>query len=214
MGTRATLHAPCTGELATSPKFFVEVLSLCYRPHTDDAKNDGDEELTTKQNRHFAERAFRLLHDWTQIPGTGTDGKADEIALRAWCVEARRLAEESGYQQICDNHIGQVYARAPSDDDGRWPCLPVRNLIQEIATDSLLSGWFCGIRNTRGVVCQSPGGDQERPACSQIPPHWRIRYDSSHLSSHGHLMKSPRVTSGKLDDGTNMTAGKNRLLSG
>ncbi len=172
-GSPKILHT----ELATSPEFFVEVLSLCYRAHMEGA----EEEKTppTDEQRRFGERAIRLLLDWARVPGSTADGKVDEAGLRAWCLEARRLAKESGRLEVCDDHIGQVFANAPSDENGCWPCKQVRAVIEEIHTDSLLSGWFCGIRNSRGAGFRARGGNQERNLAGKYRKHAEeLRFES------------------------------------
>lgn len=162
-------HAPRTLQkhLSASPAFFIEVLSMCYR-----SKNDTDSDPKTEpsaQQRYMAEHAFHLLHEWDRVPGTQDDGTIDENFLRDWCVETRRLADEAGRLVVCDDHIGQLFARSTQEDpDGTWPCCAVRSVASEIASDSLGSGMSCGIRNLRGACFRGSGGDQERTLAIQF----------------------------------------------
>ena len=59
-----------------------------------------------------------------------------------------------------------MLAYAPGDSDGSWPCIPVRDALEEISLDSeeILNGFSVGIFNKRGLVTKSlrEGGDQER----------------------------------------------------
>src|SRR5206468_882691 len=80
---------------------------------------------------------------------------------------------ERGYSQITDSKIGGVLAWAPKETDGSWPCLPVRDLLEDIGTEELFSGWEVGIFNKRGVVSKSlrEGGVQERSLAEQYRGH-------------------------------------------
>jgi hypothetical protein len=128
----------------------------------------------------MAEHAFHLLHEWNHVPGTVDDGSVDESRLREWCTMARRIAEDSGRLDVCDSHIGQLFAKSKQrDDDGVWPCGAIRHVASEIATDALGSGMSCGIRNLRGAVWRGTGGDQERDLAAEFRERAdRIRFDS------------------------------------
>lgn len=167
-------HSPRTLEkhLSSSPEFFNKLLSLCYRSRDDDATEERPE--PTEYDRCMAEHAFDLLHYWKRVPGTMEDGPIDEAILRNWCNEARRIAKASGRLEVCDNYIGEVFAKCKkADGDGTWPCSAIRNVAEEIAreSDSLCSGMLCGILNLRGAVWRGPGGDQER----QLAETYRAR---------------------------------------
>lgn len=169
--TPRTLH----NSLATSPAFFVELLTFCFRSRNEEETPREPNE----QDAFIAQQAFHLLHDWHTVPGTIDDGTVDEAALRSWCAEVRRLAEDCGRLEVCDSHIGQNLAHAPSDEDGSWPCVAVRKVIEEIATESLASGMHCGVKNSRGVVSRGRGGDQERELVSKYRQFAeQVRFDS------------------------------------
>ncbi len=144
--------------LSEQPNFFVELLTICFK-----SKDEPEEvQEPTKHQKATATQAYRLLHDWKVIPGTNDLGAIDETVLRKWCIESRRLADESGRLDICDSHIGQLFAHAPGNNNGQWPIGEVCRVAEEIGTDRLGSGLHVGICNSRGVVCRGKGGDQER----------------------------------------------------
>ena len=60
--------------------------------------------------------------------------------------------------------MGKVLSASPEDRDGTWPCEPVRNVIEDLASDELEDGFSLGVYNNRGVVKRDPadGGVQER----------------------------------------------------
>ena len=150
--------------LRDEPAFFVQVLGLCFRPKNQPPKDE--EEFSEKENL-AAQNAYRLLMDWEIVPGSRDGGTVDEKELLAWIKEARALAEKGDLLEICDSRIGQVFAHSPKEVDGSWPCIPVRDALEEIgidATDAVFSGFSVGIYNKRGTFSKSlrEGGAQER----------------------------------------------------
>lgn len=172
-------HSPKTLQkhLATSPEFFHEVLSACFRSR---AEPDDEQAKPSEHGKYMAEHAFHLLHDWTQTPGTQDDGEIDERQLQSWCSKARELAMASGRIEVCDVQIGEMLSRNQlMDDDGAWPCQAIRNIIETVGTDSIRSGLSCGIRNSRGVICRGEGGTQERDLTAKYRALAdKIRFDS------------------------------------
>jgi hypothetical protein len=66
-----------------------------------------------------------------------------------------------------------VLAHAPDESDGNWPCIPVRDLIDEIDSESLADGFVVGTLSKRGVHCKSliDGGAQERALAARYEKH-------------------------------------------
>ena len=106
----------CIAICAKILSFFVEVLSLCYRSRIEPEDN---EEMPAEQRTRLATQGWRLLREWQLLPGTKEDGSIDQDILRKWCEEVRRLAAERGRVEICDSHLGQLFAHAPKDADGQ-----------------------------------------------------------------------------------------------
>ena len=148
--------------LRDNPELFVELLRIVFRSRHEPkevAREPSDEERDRGQN------AYQLLMSWNQVPGSRSDGTIDEEALLRWVHKARDLAGEQGRLEVCDSRIGEVLARSrQTEPDGSWPCIPIRDVIEEIATEELLNGFQIGIFNKRGSYWKSPteGGDQER----------------------------------------------------
>ena len=152
-----TLH----GLLRDDPAFFVEVLGLVFP-----SKNKPIESDTTfsEPGKRRWQKAYPLLLSWQDVPGRRDGQAVDEKTLLGWIQKARSLAEERGLLEMCDLRIGEVFAYAPEDADGSWPCLPVRDALEEIGTDDVFDGFRAGIFNKRGIYSKSgrEGGAQER----------------------------------------------------
>ncbi len=98
-----TLH----GLLRDEPEFFVEVLSLVFRPKDQPAE---DSKEISEEERQRAQNAYRLLRSWRKIPGSRDDRPIDATELLAWVHKARSLAKDRGLLEICDSRIGEVLA--------------------------------------------------------------------------------------------------------
>lgn len=92
--------------LARDPEFFVEILSLVYRPR-------GTETETVDTPEHVATNAYRILDEWEIVPGSGDRmGEIDQGQLDRWVDEARKLARDVGRAEVADVQIGKVLAHA------------------------------------------------------------------------------------------------------
>ena len=86
------------------------------------------------------------------ILGTGRRRRLDRpersqrvlLPVRALCLELGRAA-------IGDQKIGQVLSSAPVGADGVWPCEPVRNVLEDIASREIGIGIGVAVYNARGM---------------------------------------------------------------
>ena len=144
--------------LARDPGFFVDILSLVYRPRGADV---DDVEVP----EHVATNAYRLLGEWEIVPGsTEGMGEVDAEELERWVESARELLSNADRVEIGDVEIGKVLAHARGDEDGTWPTKPVRDLLDKLASPEVEEGFEIQIRNNRGVTTRGAyeGGGQER----------------------------------------------------
>ena len=151
-------------KIADAPVLFVQALALVFK--RDDSGQDPPEWHVDDPRRQdsLGSAAFRLFQRITRIPGTQATGYVDAQALSQWVAEVRRLCGEHGRAGVGDRRIGELLSRAPSDDDGSWPCRPVCEVLESIASEDIANGFAIGVYNTRGVVSRSldEGGAQER----------------------------------------------------
>jgi len=147
-------------ELARSPEFFAEVVSLVYRAEGEEPHKLSDDEEARSM------RAYELLESWRwhPLPGMPDGGEIQPSALRDWVLTARKILLAAGRLAVGDQTIGQVLSGSPAGNDGIWahPC--VRDLIEEIQSDDFEKGIVVGLLNSRGVVTRSlqEGGERER----------------------------------------------------
>jgi len=145
--------------LARDPAFFVDILSLLYRPH------EGADSEADATPEHVARNAWHLLNEWKIVPGSSDQmAPVDEDELMDWITRTRELLAEVDRREIGDIHIGHVFAHARGDDDQTWPTRPVRNSIERIASAEIEDGMLTQTYNNRGVTSRNPaaGGEPER----------------------------------------------------
>ena len=144
--------------LAEDPEFFVEMLSRVYRAEgTEPEKLDRDAE-------HRASTAYSVLSSWRVVPGQDGDRRIDGARLQGWVEEAEPLLRQAERVAVGHQVIGQMLSGCPHDPDGAWPCKPVREVIEKVASKDLEIGLGTGVMNSRGVVTKDPsaGGASER----------------------------------------------------
>ena len=154
-------------QIAKSPALFVEVLAFVYK-RRHGGQDPPEWRIGDSERRGtMAVSCHRLLDQMKYIPGTGTDGKVDTEALLTWVTEVRRLCAEHDREAIGDQHIGQLLSRAPTEEDGIWPCQPVCEVMEKIASQHIGIGFGIGVQNARGVQLRGKGGAQERDLAAE-----------------------------------------------
>jgi len=116
----------------------------------------------SERQSSIAVAAHNLLDQAATIPGTDHTGQISADALRSWVSDVRQLCAQHGRSDIGDYHIGELLSKAPGGENGLWPCLPVCEVMEGVASQRLADGFVIGVRNSRGAHWRGPGGDQER----------------------------------------------------
>ena len=164
-------------QVSESPVLFVQALALAFR------RNDGGQDPPEWQiediesHDGLASAAYRLLGRLQRIPGTDQDGKVNAEELLAWVIEIRRLCVEHGRIEIGDQKIGELLSKAPSEETGDWPCLPVCEVMEQIASQQIGTGFNIGVYNGRGVHSRriGEGGAQERELAAKYRGWAKLR---------------------------------------
>jgi hypothetical protein len=150
------------GALATSPEFFMQVVSSVYRG---DDENEAElDEEESKRKTAIAQQSYTLLDRWSIVPGAGADGDIDPAALNAWVDAVRALAVPAKRVAIVNQYVGMILSAAKAEPNGDWPPKPVRDVIERSRNKEVDVGFELGTRNRRGVTSRDPldGGRLER----------------------------------------------------
>lgn len=145
-------------QLATSPDFFVELISSVYR--ADDETPPADESDRERRTR-VAMNAYSLLKAWDQPPGL-VDGVMRLDVLRQWVAEVSDRLAPSGRLPNGLEHLGEVLYHTAPGADGVWPGEVVRDFLEEIQDEHVEMGIFLAIVNARGITGRDleEGGSQ------------------------------------------------------
>lgn len=200
--------------LTESPAVFVQMLAFAYK-RSDNGQDPPEFRATdSKQRERLAQVAGSLFMKVSRLPGSGENGEVDQQRLSDWTIEVRRLCSACARAEIGDLKIGELLARAsiarlsdevrsdmrPStasklrmdslerlsaSNDELWPCQPVCEVMEKIASKSIGRGFAIGVFNARGVYTQTgAGGSQEREIAAQYRSlAERIAFDYPYVSS-------------------------------
>ncbi|WP_107840027.1 HigA family addiction module antitoxin [Metasolibacillus meyeri] len=149
-------------QIAESPVLFVQAIVFAYK-RSDEGEDPLEWRITnTEQQAAIATAAHRLLNKIAKIPGTNKNGDIDTVTLTKWLKEVRRLCQEYSRAEIGDQCLGQLLAKAPIDQNGIWPCQEVCEVMDEITSLEIGTGFYVGVLNSRGVHWKDSEGLQER----------------------------------------------------
>jgi hypothetical protein len=145
--------------LARDPAFFVELVSVVFRP-----ASVQEAPQPTEEGQRRATNAYSLLEEWSISPGLQDDGHIDGTVLSDWVLRALQGLEQTDRLDAGTRAIGRVLAKAPSDSDGSWPCRAIRDLFQAQRSEQLERGFYVAVLNKRGPTTRSleAGGAKER----------------------------------------------------
>jgi len=149
-------------QIAQSPAVFVQAVAFAYK-RSDEGKDPPEWSIENPEQRAaVALAAYRLLGKIKSIPGTDDNKKINGAALATWLTEVRRLCREYARADIGDRCLGKLLAKAPGGKNGIWPCEPVCEAMEEIASQEIGEGFSIGVYNSRGIHTRAEGGSQER----------------------------------------------------
>jgi len=149
------------GAIAADPGFFMYLLGCFYFP---EGSSDAAETVPSEGERNVAKQAFRVLSNWTIVPGSDDSGEIDVQFLRSWIGEVRKLAKERRLVAVAESKIGAILSRATRKAGVPWPPEAVRQIIESSKSEELENGFYVALRNSRGVTIRRPtdGGSLER----------------------------------------------------
>jgi addiction module HigA family antidote len=155
--------------LEAHPEVFVQAITWVYK-RKDGSEDPEEYKLPADRVVSMAERGYKLLDALRRIPGHNDLGELETNRLTKWVDTVRQMGAELSRGDITDHCIGHIFAFAPVGSDGVWPCEPVRQVMEEVQSKSMMEGVRMGIYNSRGAHWRGEGGGQER----EIADKYRI----------------------------------------
>jgi hypothetical protein len=141
---------------------FVELVKQVYRRIGEPEPERSETEQEEVHRK--AELAHRVLGSWTGYPGQGLSGDEGERVLYEWALQVLRALVVEGRPDTGASEVARVLARVPQGEDGFWPCIAARKLLETDEFPSLADGVRIAKWNLRGRTVRSigEGGQQER----------------------------------------------------
>ena len=142
--------------LATDPKFFCQMIRVVYRPEGTDVDVNEDE-----SDRNHAQNAYRLLSNWTTVPGYCKNTNFDANRFKQWFDEVEANTQASGHLDVAMIHIGKVLIYSPQDENGLWIHSAIARTMNERNKEQLRDSYKSAIYNSQGAHWVDPEAKPE-----------------------------------------------------
>lgn len=161
------------------PELFAQAVSFVFK-RKDGGEDPPELRLDDPEARAArATNAYKLLQSLRRIPGRDRLGQLDSAEIEAWVKKVRDGCTALGRPAMGDECMGQLFAKAPVDEDGMWPIRPLRDALENVMSEPMAAGIHVGLHNARGVVWRGEGGTQERELASKYE-RWARALEYTH----------------------------------
>lgn len=143
------------------PEVFVQAVVWSYK-RRDGAIDPPEYQIASDRIESMAKRGHLLLEAIARIPGHNPLGELEADRLADWIATVRQSCADLSRAEVADVCVGKMLSHAPVGKDGAWPCESVRDVMEDIQSEALMSGANSGVFNSRGVHWRGEGGNQER----------------------------------------------------
>jgi hypothetical protein len=167
-------------QISQSPALFMQAVAWTYK-RSDGGEDPHEWQIDDPEKRSdIAAATYRLLDKISRIPGTDAgDGTINVEALSKWLAEVRQLCAQHGRGKVGDHAIGQLLSKAPLGQDGVWPCEPVCEALEKMASTDVADGFRMGVINARQARAASTGAAKGVTRSGSSRPGTEIGHRSS-----------------------------------
>ena len=163
-GGQRVLPKTLESRLASDSNVFCEVIRLLYRSRKEDTSRlEG-----RGQNEAAVENAWSLLRGWRVPPGMQANGTFSGAEFQMWLSSVKENCQESGHLEVAYTHVGQVLIHCPADPDGLWIHRSAADALNDEGAEEMRTGYYIGVRNSRGAHRIDPTGSPERELARQF----------------------------------------------
>ncbi len=150
-----TLHK----KLAADPQRFVDYMGSLFRKKSD----NNEENLPEPSAAEKAMGDYYLIQTWSLAPGMREDGTIDSEQLLEWVKAARKQLIKLDRIGDGDRQIGAMLGRISLEGkDGIWPSEAIRNVLEAVKSEDMMTGILIGEFNMRGGRWRTVSGGQEQ----------------------------------------------------
>ncbi|UGY16926.1 hypothetical protein HAP48_0005400 [Bradyrhizobium septentrionale] len=130
------------------PELFIQGIVWTYK-RKDDGEDPPEWKVAPENAKHLAERGYKLLDALQVTPGHNDLGELKTDFLAKWVKTVRETCSQLARAEIAHICLGKLLAHAPADDEGIWPCEPVRDVMEDIQSEKISQGVCTGLYNLR-----------------------------------------------------------------
>lgn len=158
VGLRDGLH-PITIEsvLARDAEFFIELLCMAYR-----SKEDRTKRALPEDQLSAAKRAWQILHYWSVVPGSTSNGGFDEKQFSAWVRKSAALSKAKGRYLPFQIVLGHCLIFTPKGSNGFWMQERVAKYLNAQVSTKVRNAFQVALFNSRGVHWVDKTGREDR----------------------------------------------------
>lgn len=150
--------------IETDPTSLIQALSFIYR-RDDDGKDPEGYGSNEELRPGFGAAMYRFLNKWNYIPGQDEVSEAEKAeTLSAWIDRAFKLGKAIARGKITSSKIGEIVGKSAAADGDLWPAQWIADALEPRMDDEMISGFYVGKRNSRGVHGFTSGGEERRLA--------------------------------------------------
>jgi addiction module HigA family antidote len=168
------------------PEMYVQAVVWAFK-RKDDGSDPTEYQTPTEYARQMADRGYKLLHSLSRTPGHDKDGNLLRENLLAWISTVRHQCQKLSRPDVADICIGDLLSSSPIGEDGIWPNEVVRDVLEELHSEKIMSGARTGLYNSRGVHTRGRGGAQERELADKYRK-WADALEHTHPFLHSKLL--------------------------
>jgi hypothetical protein len=149
-------------QISEAPALFMQAVGLTYK--RSGPGDDPPEWRVPSGSDHssISTQTYRLLRRIRRIPGSDNDGRIDAKKLSQWIREVRAIAKAHGRELVADHCIGELLSKSSTDEDGVWPRIAIRDVLEDLGNKAIADAMGIGLYNQRGAHTRDIGGKQER----------------------------------------------------
>ena len=131
---------------------------LCCATHPE----DGAIKPVSDAEKIAAENSFKILYNWSIVPGLQPDGTFNAKQFNTWFRLAQSQAKKQKRSLPFEAFVGAVLSHAPKDSSGFWICKDVAKVLDRKSARRMRSHFLTAIFNSRGVhLVDSKGLEDE-----------------------------------------------------
>jgi hypothetical protein len=187
-------------QIEAHPELFVQAIRYVYG-RDDEGEDAPEPEISEEQSSARASSCYRLLDRLRAIPGHDENGELCAERIVNWVEQVRAGCAAIARSGVGDSHIGQLLSHAPAAEDGVWPCMPVRDALEQVANEDLGRGLHIAKRNSRGVHWRGEGGAQERAIASEYAGWAKaMEYTHPRVAAILHELESSYLNEAEWED--------------